>query len=121
MAIELKPTNSPLSSAERDALLVEPGFGRVFTDHMVTVRWVEGRGWHDGELVPYGPLQLDPATMALHYGQEIFEGLKAYRQADRSGALFRPDANAERMARSARRLAMPELPVDVFIESVEAL
>src|SRR4051812_47750069 len=121
MAIELKPTSSPLSSAERESLLVEPGFGRVFTDHMVTVRWVEGRGWHDGELVPYGPLQLDPATMALHYGQEIFEGLKAYRQPDGSVALFRPDANARRMSRSALRLAMPELPADVFIESVEAL
>src|SRR4051812_5555935 len=121
MAIELKPTSSPLSSAERESLLVEPGFGRVFTDHMVTVRWVEGRGWHDGELVPYGPLQLDPATMALHYGQEIFEGLKAYRQPDGSVALFRPDANARRMSRSALRLAMPEISEELFLESVEAL
>ncbi|NHC13500.1 branched-chain amino acid aminotransferase [Motilibacter deserti] len=121
MAIELKPTSSPLSATERQALLVDPGFGRVFTDHMVTVRWVEGRGWHDGELVPYGPLQLDPATMALHYGQEIFEGLKAYRQPDSSVALFRPEENARRMNRSARRLAMPELPEELFLESVEAL
>ncbi len=71
--------------------------------------------------MPYGPLTLDPATTALHYGQEIFEGLKAYRQPDGSIATFRPDANARRFQRSARRLAMAELPEDLFVESLRAL
>lgn len=107
--IELKPSASPLAAAERAAILAHPGFGRHFTDHMVTIKWTEGRGWHDGQLVPYAPIPLDPATHVLHYAQEIFEGLKAYRQPDGSVALFRPDQNAQRFQRSARRLAMPEL------------
>ncbi|MFC8125124.1 branched-chain amino acid aminotransferase [Streptomyces sp. NPDC057302] len=119
--IELKPTSSPLSKADREAILANPGFGRHFTDHMVTIKWTEGRGWHDGQLVPYGPLSLDPATNVLHYAQEIFEGLKAYRQPDGTVASFRPEANAERFQRSARRLAMPELPVETFIEACDAL
>ncbi|MFC9063347.1 branched chain amino acid aminotransferase, partial [Streptomyces sp. NPDC057074] len=88
--IELKPSANPLSDAERQAILANPGFGRHFTDHMVTIKWTEGRGWHDGQLVPYAPLSLDPATMVLHYAQEIFEGLKAYRRPDGSVATFRP-------------------------------
>ena len=92
--IALRPKESPLAEAERKAILADPGFGRHFTDHMVTIRWSAGRGWHDAELVPYGPIALDPATMVLHYGQEIFEGLKAYRQADGSIATFRPEENA---------------------------
>ncbi|MFF9146602.1 branched-chain amino acid aminotransferase [Streptomyces sp. NPDC014861] len=119
--IELKPSSSPLSTAEREAILANPGFGRHFTDHMVTIRWTEGRGWHDGQLVPYGPLSLDPATSVLHYAQEIFEGLKAYRRPDGSVATFRPDANARRFQYSARRLGMPELPVETFIEACDAL
>ncbi|WP_406497691.1 branched-chain amino acid aminotransferase [Streptomyces sp. NBC_00846] len=119
--IELKPSSNPLSDAEREAILVKPGFGRYFTDHMVTIRWTEGRGWHDGQLVPYGPLSLDPATTVLHYAQEIFEGLKAYRQPDGSVATFRPEANAKRFQASAHRLAMPELPVETFIEACDAL
>ena len=75
MTIALKPTSQPLPDEQRRAILADPGFGRFFTDHMVTIQWTDGRGWHDAELVPYGPLELDPATMALHYGQEIFEGL----------------------------------------------
>lgn len=119
--IELKPSSNPLSDAEREALMVSPGFGRHFTDHMVTIRWTEGRGWHDAQLVPYGPLSLDPANMTLHYAQEIFEGLKAYRQPDGTVASFRPQANAERFQRSAARLAMPELPVETFIAACDAL
>ncbi|MFB7938600.1 branched-chain amino acid aminotransferase [Streptomyces sp. NPDC004779] len=119
--IELKPSSSPLSTADREAILANPGFGRHFTDHMVTIRWTEGRGWHDGQLVPYGPLSLDPATSVLHYAQEIFEGLKAYRRPDGSVATFRPDANARRFQYSARRLGMPELPVETFIEACDAL
>ncbi|AEN12554.1 MULTISPECIES: branched-chain amino acid aminotransferase [unclassified Streptomyces] len=119
--IELKPSSSPLSDAEREAILVSPGFGRHFTDHMVTISWTEGRGWHDAQLVPYGPLSIDPANMTLHYGQEIFEGLKAYRQPDGTVATFRPEANAARFQRSAARLAMPELPVETFIAACDAL
>ncbi|MFD9121870.1 branched-chain amino acid aminotransferase [Streptomyces bottropensis] len=119
--IELKPSASPLSAAERDAVLAAPGFGRHFTDHMVVIKWTEGRGWHDGQLVPYAPLSLDPATMVLHYAQEIFEGLKAYRQPDGSVATFRPEKNAARFRASARRLGMPELPVETFIEACDAL
>ncbi|HEX4787910.1 MAG TPA: branched chain amino acid aminotransferase, partial [Actinospica sp.] len=80
--IELKPTAEPLSDAERAAILADPKFGQYFTDHMVTVEYTEGRGWHSAELRPYGPIALDPATSVLHYGQEVFEGLKAYRQSD---------------------------------------
>ncbi|MEV0278702.1 branched-chain amino acid aminotransferase [Streptomyces sp. NPDC050610] len=120
--IELKPSSShSLSDAERERILAAPGFGRFFTDHMVTVRWTEGRGWHDGQLVPYAPLSMDPANMTLHYAQTIFEGLKAYRQPDGTVATFRPHANAERFQSSARRLGMPELPVETFIEACDAL
>ncbi|MEV0783147.1 branched-chain amino acid aminotransferase [Streptomyces sp. NPDC050423] len=119
--IELKPSSNPLSDAEREAILVKPGFGRHFTDHMVTIKWTEGRGWHDAQLVPYAPLSIDPANMTLHYGQEIFEGLKAYRQPDGSVATFRPEANAERFRSSARRIAMPELPVETFVAACDAL
>lgn len=121
LEIDLKPSAHPLSAQEREARLADPGFGRVFTDHMVTIRWTEGRGWHDAQLVPYGTLALDPANMALHYGQSIFEGLKAYRWADGSIAAFRPTANAKRFQASARRLSMPELPVETFVAAVEAL
>ncbi|MFG3253452.1 branched-chain amino acid aminotransferase [Streptomyces sp. NPDC048172] len=118
---DLKPSAQPLPGAERDAVLANPGFGRYFTDHMVTIKWTEGRGWHDAQLQPYAPLQIDPANMTLHYAQSIFEGLKAYRQPDGSVAVFRPDANARRFQRSARRLAMPELPVETFIEACDLL
>ena len=121
MTIALKPTSQPLPAAQRRAILADPGFGRHFTDHMVTIEWTEGRGWHDGQLIPYGPLQLDPATMALHYGQEIFEGLKAYTRVDGSIATFRPEMNARRFQRSAARLAMPELPEELFLEAISAL
>jgi len=121
VTIELKPTTEPLSDAERAAVLADPKFGLYFTDHMVTIRYTEGRGWHSAELRPYGPIELDPATNVLHYGQEVFEGLKAYRQADGSVASFRPEANAQRMARSAARLAMPELPEELFLAAIDAL
>ncbi|WP_328536505.1 branched-chain amino acid aminotransferase [Streptomyces sp. NBC_00344] len=119
--IELKPSSDPLSDAEREAILVNPGFGRHFTDNMVTIKWTEGRGWHDAQLGPYAPLSIDPATSVLHYAQEIFEGLKAYRQPDGSVATFRPEANARRFQASARRMAMAELPVETFIAACDAL
>ncbi|WP_156726261.1 branched-chain amino acid aminotransferase [Streptomyces apocyni] len=119
--IELKPSAHPLSDAEREAIMANPGFGRHFTDHMVTIKWTEGRGWHDAELVPYAPLSLDPANMTLHYAQTIFEGLKAYRRADGTIATFRPEANAERFNASARRMAMPELPPELFLAACDTL
>jgi branched-chain amino acid aminotransferase len=112
---------SPRSDEDRAAILADPGFGRYFTDHLVRIDWTAEDGWGEGQVLPYGPLQLDPATMSLHYGQEIFEGLKAYRQPDGSIATFRPDANARRFQRSARRLAMAELPEELFIDSLRAL
>jgi branched-chain amino acid aminotransferase len=120
-AIELKPSSHPLADAERDAILASPGFGRHFTDHMVTIKWTEGRGWHDAQLVPYAPLSIDPANMTLHYAQTIFEGLKAYQQPDGTVATFRPEANALRFQASSRRLAMPEVPVETFIAACDAL
>jgi branched-chain amino acid aminotransferase len=119
--IELKPTARPLPVEEREAILADPGFGRYFTDHMVSIQWSAGRGWHTAELVPYAPLSIDPANMALHYGQSIFEGLKVYRQPDGTLATFRPHRNAQRFQNSARRLAMPELPEELFVGAVEAL
>ncbi len=115
------PSTSPRSADEVAALLENPGFGRLFTDHMVTIRWTEDAGWHDARLVPYGPIALDPASNFMHYGQAIFEGLKAYRQPDGSIATFRPEANAARFARSAARLAMPALPEELFLDSLQAL
>ncbi|MFC4000782.1 branched-chain amino acid aminotransferase [Prauserella oleivorans] len=110
------------ASAERVAeVLAKPGFGIHFTDHMVTIKWSEERGWHDAEVRAYEPLTFDPATAVLHYGQAIFEGLKAYRQPDGTVAAFRPDANAARFRNSARRLAMPELPDELFIGSIQEL
>ncbi len=121
MAFSVVRNPSPKSDEERAAILAAPGFGRYFTDHLVRIDWTAADGWGQGQVLPYGPLLLDPATMALHYGQEIFEGLKAYRQPDGTIATFRPDANATRFARSARRLAMAELPADLFVESLHAL
>ncbi len=111
----------PMPPAERSALLQNPGFGRAFSDHMVTIRYTEGRGWHDGKVEARANLPLDPSTMVLHYAQEIFEGLKAYRLPQGGAALFRPDANARRFRNSAVRLAMAPLPEELFLESVRAL
>ena len=121
MTFSVQRNPYPHSDADRAAALADPGFGRYFTDHMVRIDWTEADGWGPGAVLPYGPLTLDPAASALHYGQLIFEGLKAYRQADGSIAAFRPQANAARLARSAHRLAMPALPEELFLESVRAL
>jgi branched-chain amino acid aminotransferase len=110
-----------VSDDRREEILAAPGFGRYFTDHMVTIRWTSDRGWHAPRVEPYGPLSLDPASMVLHYGQEIFEGLKAYAQPDGSVAAFRPERNASRFRKSAARLAMPELPEKLFLESLRQL
>ncbi|ALJ20055.1 branched-chain amino acid aminotransferase [Microbacterium sp. No. 7] len=109
------------STAERDAILANPGFGTNFTDHMVDICWSRGGGWHRPRVQPYGPISLDPAAAVLHYGQEVFEGVKAYRHADGSIHTFRADQNALRLQRSARRLALPELPADYFLQSLREL
>jgi branched-chain amino acid aminotransferase len=115
------PNPTPASAERVAEVLANPGFGKYFTDNMVTLRWNTERGWHDGAVRAYEPVTLDPATSVLHYGQSIFEGLKAYRQPDGSIAAFRPDANATRFRQSARRLAMPELPEELFVESLREL
>ncbi|WP_439664285.1 branched-chain amino acid aminotransferase [Lentzea sp. HUAS TT2] len=115
------PHPHPATPERVAEVLAKPGFGQHFTDHMVTIRWNREQGWHDAEVGPYSTLALDPAAMVLHYGQAIFEGLKAYRQPDGSIASFRPEANAERFRASARRMAMPELPDELFLESVRQI
>ena len=115
------PHPSPVDVNERARLLENPGFGRVFTDHMVTIRYNETEGWHDARIEPRAPFMMDASSAVLHYAQEIFEGMKAYRLADGGTALFRPEANAARFRSSARRMAMAELPEDLFLESIREL
>ena len=110
-----------LPAPDREEALAAPKFGTVFTDHMARVTWTSETGWGNHRVEKYGPLLLDPASAVLHYGQEIFEGLKAYRHADGSIWTFRPEANAQRFQQSARRLALPELPVSDFIGAIAAL
>ncbi|MCX6450948.1 MAG: branched-chain amino acid aminotransferase [Actinobacteria bacterium] len=121
MRIHLNPNPNPATEADRNAKIAEGGFGKYYTDNMLIAQWSEGKGWSDAELKAYGPLSLDPATSVLHYGQEIFEGLKAYGQPDGGISLFRPDANGERFAKSAARMALPELPVEDFVKTVTEL
>ncbi|WP_430592483.1 branched-chain amino acid aminotransferase [Humidisolicoccus flavus] len=109
------------SDAARAEILAAPGFGIHFTDHVAAVDWTIDDDWHNARIEPYAPLQVDPASAVLHYGQEIFEGMKAYRQEDGSVWTFRPDQNAKRLQRSAERLALPQLPEDTFIEAVQRL
>ena len=121
MKIELKPSATPVPDALRTERVAAPGFGKYYTDNMVVAHWSEASGWSNAELVPYAPITLDPATAVFHYGQEIFEGLKAYRQADGGVSLFRPEENGARFARSAKRMALPELAVEDFVATVETL
>jgi branched-chain amino acid aminotransferase len=121
LSFTVEVRSDALPDDQRDAVLANPGFGKTFTDHMVLATWTAGRGWHDAKVTAYGPLSLDPSAAVLHYAQEIFEGMKAYRHADGSVWTFRPEVNAARFARSARRLALPELSEVDFIESVKAL
>ena len=115
------PHPSPTPADKRAALLANPGFGRVFSDHMVTIRYSDGKGWHDGRIEPRRPIEMDPASAVLHYAQEIFEGLKAYKTADGGAIMFRPRENARRFRDSAERLAMPKLPEQDFLEAIDQL
>ncbi len=121
ISFDVRPSGSPVPAADREQLLASPAFGTRFTDHMITLRWTDSDGWHDGRLEPYGPFTLDPATAVFHYSQEFFEGLKAYRQGGGSIVMFRPQANAARLNSSARRMAMPELPEATFLQALELL
>ncbi len=121
MQFEISANPSPMPEADRLQAFASLGFGTLFTDHMAVVRWTEGKGWHSAQVTARAPFALDPAAAVLHYAQEIFEGLKAYRSADGRIVLFRPEENARRFNESARRMAMPELPEAIFLEAIERL
>ncbi|YAL84212.1 branched-chain amino acid aminotransferase [Dermacoccaceae bacterium W4C1] len=121
LTFSINPRPDRLPEGQRLEALADPGFGKVFTDHMVVATWTEGQGWHDAKVQAYGPFQMDPASAVLHYAQEIFEGMKAYKHADGSVWTFRPEANAARFNRSAQRLALPSLDEDAFLESLKVL
>lgn len=111
---------APVPGETRREALANPGFGTLFSDHMTVVDYdVDKGGWHAAQVGPREPLRLDPATAVLHYAQEIFEGMKAYKQEDGGIALFRPEQNARRFNESARRMAMPEVPEELFLEAVK--
>lgn len=115
--INIEKTKCPKQKPDQDKL----GFGQYFTDHMFILDYTEGKGWHDPRIVPYGPLQIDPATMVLHYGQAIFEGLKAYHTEDGRVLLFRPSANMERLNKSNERMCIPQMDVEKGVEAIKAL
>jgi branched-chain amino acid aminotransferase len=121
LEIETVRSSQPASDERRAEILASPGFGKHFTDHMLTASWTPQHGWHDARLRAFAPFEVNPASAVLHYAQEVFEGLKAYRHDDGSVWSFRPEVNAARFARSARRMALPELPADDFVAAVDAL
>jgi branched-chain amino acid aminotransferase len=121
LPIEVVPSEHPVPPERLAEILANPGFGQHFTDHMLVAEWTPDQGWHEARVTAYAPLTLDPATAVLHYAQEIFEGLKAYRHEDGSVWTFRPEENAARMVRSSQRLALPSLPPEDFVASVDAL
>ena len=117
----IETSTRPTSDSDREKILSKPGFGKYFTDHMVAIDWTLDKGWSAPRIIPYGPLMLDPASLVLHYAQAIFEGLKAYQHADGSIWAFRPELNAARFAKSAERLGLPELPKELFLQSIQQL
>lgn len=120
-AFKIEPNAQAVSPAKRKILLEDPGFGRVFTDHMARATWTQGKGWHGLGITARGPFELDPASAVLHYAQEIFEGLKAYRTDSGGITLFRPEQNARRLNASATRLAMPFVPEDLFLGAIQSV
>ncbi|CAB4575438.1 unannotated protein [freshwater metagenome] len=112
---------NPTPDAEREKIIADPTFGTHFSDHQVVVVWEKNKGWHSHQVIPYGPILMDPSAAVLHYGQEIFEGIKAYRHKDGSIWTFRPEMNARRLQKSAHRMALPELPIETFVESLRQL
>ncbi len=121
MQFAVQPSATPVDAKDRAEILADPAFGKVFSDHMVNATWTSAEGWHDAVLTTYAPTLVDPASVVLHYGQTVFEGMKAYRQPDGGVSLFRPERNAARMARSCERLALPIFPEDAFVEACELL
>jgi branched-chain amino acid aminotransferase len=121
VSFEVTRNPNPVSDADREAIIANPTFGTHFTDHQVVVVWEKDKGWHSAQVIPYGPMLMDPSSAVLHYGQEIFEGIKAYRHDDGSIWTFRPKMNAARIQKSAKRMALPELPEEIFIESLKQL
>ncbi|MFD0673210.1 branched-chain amino acid aminotransferase [Cohnella sp. GCM10027633] len=115
--IAIERTQAPKVKPPADSL----GFGKYYTDHMFILDYEAGRGWHSPQIVPYQPIMLDPSAKVFHYGQSVFEGLKAYRKADGSILLFRPDMNAKRMNRSNERLSMPAIDEELFVDAVKQL
>ena len=115
------PNPAPVAADMRAGLLKDPGFGRVFTDHMVTIRWTKDGGWQDAQLRARAPISLDPAAAVLHYGQEIFEGLKAYRRDRRRRRAVPPGAERAPLQARPRAWRMPELPEALFLGSIDAL
>ena len=116
--IKIELTQNPKQKPAPGAKL---GFGKIFTDHMFMMNYTEGQGWHDPRIVPYQNISLDPSAMVFHYGQEMFEGLKAYKNPDGNVYLFRPDMNAKRTNATNDRLVIPQLPVEDFVQAVSAV
>ena len=120
MKIEIQPV-SPGEQREKPADESKLGFGKIYSDHMFLMTWRQGQGWQDATIAKYGPVPLEPASLVLHYGQTIFEGLKAYRNENKTFNLFRPEKNLERFNISAARLDMPGLEAGIFMEAIERL
>lgn len=118
MDIRIELTKTPKEKPTDESVL---GFGKIFTDHMFLMNYTDGQGWHDARIAPYGPIALDPSAMVLHYAQEVFEGMKAYRIADGSIQLFRPYENARRFNNSAKRLCIPTMDEELFVTAVKTL
>ena len=116
--IRIEKTACPKAKPADESKL---GFAKIFTDHMFVMDYAEGKGWHDARVVPYAPFALDPATVVLHYAQELFEGMKAYRTAEGKIQLFRPECNAQRFVDGCERMGIPPVPVEDFIDAVKAL
>ena len=117
LEIKYDLTKNPKKKPDQNNL----GFGIYYTDNMFAMDYTEGKGWHDARIVPYAPISLDPAAMVLHYAQESFEGLKAYRTPSGDIQLFRPEKNAARMQNTNKRMCIPALPVDDFVQACKAL
>ena len=116
--IKITKTTNPAPKPEKGAQL---GFGKIFTDHMFVMNYTEGKGWHDPRIEPFHKIELSPAAMVYHYGQEMFEGMKAYKGKDGKAFLFRPDMNAKRANMSNERLCIPQIPEEDFVQAVKAV
>lgn len=117
-AIRIERTKTPKEKPADESKL---GFGQIFTDHMFLMNYDEGQGWHDPRIVPYAPIPLDPAAMCLHYGQEVFEGMKAYKTAQGKTLLFRPEKNMARLNISNERLCIPPVDESFCVEAIKTL